>query len=72
MRQTAKSLAFAPRNATDPFRKAITVVLVLPSGPFLTMDDNWITIQDCLFVLLPDLSDGFAGFVAILKLNSLN
>jgi hypothetical protein len=72
MRQTAKSLAFAPRNATDPFRKAITVVLVLPSGPFLTMDDNRITIQDCLFVLLPDLSDGFAGFVAILSLNSLN
>jgi hypothetical protein len=72
MRQTAKSLALGPRDATDPFRKAITGELVLPSGPFLAMDDNRITIQDCLFVLLPDLSDGFVGFVAVLKLNRLN
>jgi hypothetical protein len=72
MRQTAKSLALGPGHATYPFRKAITGVLVLPSGPFLAMDDDWITIQHCLFVCFPDLSDGFVGFVPILKLNRLN
>ena len=72
MRQTAKSLALGPGHATDPFGKAITGVLVLPSGPFLVMDDHWITIQDCPFVCFPDLSDGFVRFVAILKLDRLN
>jgi hypothetical protein len=72
MRQTAKSLALESGHTTDPFGKAITGVLVLPSRPFLAMDDHWITIQDCLFVCFPDLSDGFVGFVDILKLNRLN
>jgi hypothetical protein len=72
MQQTAKSLALGPGHAINPFGKAITGGLLLPSGPFLAMDDHWITIQDCLFVYFPDLSDGFVGFVAILKLNRLN
>jgi hypothetical protein len=55
MRQTAKSLVLGPGHTTDPFGKAITGVLVLPSGSFLAMDDHWITIQDCLFVCFPDL-----------------
>jgi hypothetical protein len=59
MQQTTKSLALGPGMSRILSERPS--VLVLSSGPFLAMDDHWITIQDCLFVFFQDLSDGFVN-----------